>query len=86
MGNGQRASGLRSDHAEALAALVDGPQQRAHEMLVGLVVGQAQLVEARVRRRQRAERGRRRYLEARVQLLQTDTVIICKDHFEASRN
>lgn len=58
-------------HAEALAALVDGPEQRMHELLVAVVVGQAQLVEARVRRGQRAEVGRRCYLESRVQLLET---------------
>lgn len=67
-------------HAEPLPALVDGPQQRVHQLLVALVVGQAQLVEARVRRGQRAERRRRRDLEARVQLLRTARAAALQGH------
>lgn len=57
------------DHSEALGALANRNQQRLLELLVALVVGQAQLIEARVRRRQIAERWRRRDLEPRTQLL-----------------
>lgn len=59
-----------SDHAEALAALVDGPEQCVHHLLVAVVVGQAELVEAGVGRGQGAEIGRGGDLEARAELLE----------------
>lgn len=64
------------DHAEPLPAFVDGPEQRVHQLLVAVVVRQAELVEARVRRGECPESGGRGYLESRVQLLRTDKMVL----------
>lgn len=63
---------LNLTHSEALVALADGDDQRSLELLVALVVGQAQLIEAGVGRRQAVGECRRSSdLELRIQFLRS---------------
>lgn len=57
-------------HAEAFVSFADGDYQRTFELLVALVVGQTQLVEASVSGWQTIGEGWRRcYLKLRIELL-----------------
>lgn len=66
---------MESDHAEAFGALAYGQQESLLKVLVALVVGQTELIEASVCGRQIAKCWRSCNLEAWIQFLQNDSAL-----------
>lgn len=71
-----------SSHSKALRSFAYRDQQRLLKLLVALVVGQAQLIEAGMCRGQVGKRWRCRNLKARCQLLQQKKHVSCKFHMK----